>query len=394
MVEITAKLLGRSVFVAGEVVECSITFSNSGVSAVRNGASVSKPKTAKLAWASAQIHCQCSVNETLVDVSSAGHVSSAHLTPSGSDTSFVPFKGEKGSTLMTTSPKILFCDLVLLPGETQTFVYSEVLPFDLIPSYRGTAVKYSYKITIGAQRFGSRTKLMRVPFRVLVVPGLTDTSFPAEETGELRPSNPFHQKPVNETSVIDIALENLQTLTGRRGPSFFNITNSRGRVARFCLFKQAYRIGDDIVGTCDFTEASVSCVQFSVTLQSEEQISESCRRKTGQGTVTTQYSKHDEFCLSTAKTHFSIAIPLTATPSFTTDLVTLRWRLHFEFVTSKVPLSERPEPKDADDSPVWQGPALLDVETMVWDLPVTVYATKPTFVNSISLLKTNSACLV
>lgn len=40
MVEITAKLLGRSVFVAGEVVECSITFSNSGVSAVRNGASV------------------------------------------------------------------------------------------------------------------------------------------------------------------------------------------------------------------------------------------------------------------------------------------------------------------------------------------------------------------
>ena len=49
--------------------------------------------------------------------------------------------------------------------------YREALPFDLIPSYRGAAVKYSYKITVGAQRFGSRTKLMRVPFRVLVVPG-------------------------------------------------------------------------------------------------------------------------------------------------------------------------------------------------------------------------------
>lgn len=361
----------------------------------RNGANANKVKTAKLAWASAQIHCQCSVNETQVDVSDIGHVSSAQLTRSSSDTSFVPFRGEKGSTVMATTPRILFCDLVLAPGETQTFTYREALPFDLIPSYRGAAVKYSYKITVGAQRFSSRTKLMRVPFRVLVVPGLTaETSLETEQAGDYRPSNPFHQKPKNENSVVDIALENLQTMTGRRGPSFYNITNSRGRVARFCLFKQAYRIGDDIVGTCDFSQGNVSCVQFSVTLQSEEQIADGCRRKTGQGTVTTAYSKHDEFCLNTARTHFGIAIPLTATPSFTTDLVCLRWRLHFEFVTSKVPLLDRPEPKNPDDSPVWQGPAQLDVETMVWDLPITVYATKPTFVNSVSLLKTDNVCLI
>ena len=44
---------------------------------------------------------------------------------------------------------------------------------------------------------------------------------------------------------------------------FYNITNSRGKVAKFCLFKQAYRIGDDIVGTCDFNDATVACVQVS-----------------------------------------------------------------------------------------------------------------------------------
>ena len=42
---------------------------------------------------------------------------------------------------------------------------------------------------------------------------------------------------------------------------FYNVSNSQGKVARFCLFKQAYRIGDDIVGMCDFSEGTIPCVQ-------------------------------------------------------------------------------------------------------------------------------------
>ena len=45
---------------------------------------------------------------------------------------------------------------------------------------------------------------------------------------------------------------------------YYNITNARGKVARFCLFKQAFRIGDDIVGTCDFTDSSIPCAQVCV----------------------------------------------------------------------------------------------------------------------------------
>ena len=44
---------------------------------------------------------------------------------------------------------------------------------------------------------------------------------------------------------------------------YYNITNSRGKVARFCLFKHAYKIGEDIIGTCDFTEATIPCVQVN-----------------------------------------------------------------------------------------------------------------------------------
>ncbi len=134
-------------------------------------------------------------------------------------------------------------------------------------------------------------------------------------------------------------------------PDFYNITNSHGKVARFCMFKQAYRIGDDIVATCDFSESNVPCVQvstvvsllslnlvltlssfalmgnsflqYSVTLQSEEIVSETCRKKSSQGVTVNSYCKHNEFCLHTKKTHICLPIPLTATPGFITDVGTL-----------------------------------------------------------------------
>lgn len=50
-------------------------------------------------------------------------------------------------------------------------MYKETIPKEAPPSYRGQAVKYSYKITIGAQRIGCPIKLLRVPLRVLVLYG-------------------------------------------------------------------------------------------------------------------------------------------------------------------------------------------------------------------------------
>jgi len=50
-------------------------------------------------------------------------------------------------------------------------IYRETIPSDAPPSYRGQAVKYSYKITIGTQRVNTVIKLLRVPFRVLSLSG-------------------------------------------------------------------------------------------------------------------------------------------------------------------------------------------------------------------------------
>lgn len=74
---------------------------------------------------------------------------------------------------------------------------------------------------------------------------------------------------------------------------------------------------------------------------------------------------------------------------FTAVSVTLKWKLHFEFVTSKKPLEKMPLPPTASDSSTWQGPSHLDVETMVWDMPIKVFATNPMYASSVSLLKTD-----
>lgn len=41
----------------------------------------------------------------------------------------------------------------------------------------------------------------------------------------------------------------------------FNITNMRGKVAKFCIFKTMYRLGEDIIGTFNFSEGDIPCLQ-------------------------------------------------------------------------------------------------------------------------------------
>jgi len=51
--------------------------------------------------------------------------------------------------------------------------------------------------------------------------GLGDMSVyeTSDADGTFKPSNPFHDNPKTENSLLDIALENLQIITCRKGPS-------------------------------------------------------------------------------------------------------------------------------------------------------------------------------
>ncbi|XP_063231541.1 RAB6A-GEF complex partner protein 2 isoform X2 [Bacillus rossius redtenbacheri] len=378
MIEVTAKLVKGPVYLAGEAVECYITFLNPQVSTHKRAQSNSDVFE-NLVWASVQIHCQCSTSSRVAYPSADNAYAAEEIsTANTADTSFAPCRGERGHVVLSTKPKILFCDLRLSTGESKSYMYSEVLPSEAPPSYRGQAVKYSYKVTIGTQRVNSLIKLLRVPIRVLVVSGFPDASL-CGDSEDLAPSNPFLETQQKETP-FDLAVQTLQNMTAKRSPNFYNVTNSGGKVVRFCLFKQAYKLGEDIVGTFDFSDATVTCVQVLVILQSEEEIVPGCKRWAKQGPAVVSYNRFHEVCHSLRHSQLILPIPLHITPAFSTDLVTLKWRLHFEFVTSGS--SEAlPVPEPDANGNVWQGPATLHIETMIWNLPVKICPTVPSQVS-------------
>ncbi|XP_012272249.1 RAB6A-GEF complex partner protein 2 [Orussus abietinus] len=365
MIEIIAKLVKGPVYFSGEMVECLVTFSNPP-NPVHQISQSHSDIFESLAWASAQIHCQCTTNEKTVLIDKLNV--NVRSTAINADTAFAPWQQENGHVVMNTKPKILFCDLKLSPGESKTYVYRETIPSDSPPSYKGQALNYSYKITIGTQRVNTAIKLLRVPLRVLSLSVLPESSI-CNDSVDLRPNNPFLETQHKETP-LDVALQTLQNLTARRSPNFYNVTNGRGRVVRFCLFKNSYKLGEDIVGTFDFSNATSTCVQVSVALQSEEHVAEEYRRGKSWSPVLISYNKHHEVCLGLKYSQLVLPIPLHVTPDFSNDFVKLKWRLHFEFVTTTKPV-EMPDGSTMS----WQGPSTLDVETMVWDLPLRIHPT-------------------
>lgn len=122
MVELDVRVERGGVFISGEMVHCTLTFTNSS----------KKPQT--VAWASAQIHCQMLAKTELVRVKDK-EVLQSPVT----DTAFFPnrgktrtaaivvlvlklmglfnYVGERGLTLLSTDSKVLLCNVTLKPGE-------------------------------------------------------------------------------------------------------------------------------------------------------------------------------------------------------------------------------------------------------------------------------------
>lgn len=104
-----AKLLHRSVFFTGETVHCQVSFTHVGPS--DEGSSLTAESKAwmfdnhkansglnsavedlTIAWASAQIYCQCHLNESRVV--SMNNVQEKHSFPADMTTSFIPTRGK------------------------------------------------------------------------------------------------------------------------------------------------------------------------------------------------------------------------------------------------------------------------------------------------------------
>ena len=375
--DVEVSLVSGAVCLAGEEVTARIVFS--------------LPPTADqelcLAWATAQLHCFCTVNQQRVMLedkeSSLVSRKSSNTSTTGLQSSFQPTAGEAGVCVLTTPAKILLCDLSLYPGQRQEFTYQETVPPSAPPSYRGAAVKYSYKLTVGTQRLGQRNvSLLRVPVRVL---SLSDLVLPPTEgtsaLERLGPSSPFlePERTVGDGEVVsrsDLIMQAVQDITSRRRTSYFNIANTRGRVCKLCIFKTDYRLGEDIVASLDLTVGTLDCVQYSVSLCMAEKVSAEHKVREDQQDKILSHSRHHEVSLGFAHSHFVLPVPLQLAPSFSTPVCSVSYYLHFEFVTT-ASRGEKQEVPEEEGGSEWQGPTKMEIETMVWDLPIKLYTTFP-----------------
>jgi len=128
----------------------------------------------------------------------------------------------------------------------------------------------------------------------------------------------------------------------------------------------------------------------------------------------TGWARAHEVCLGLQESSVLLPVPLHAAPSFRTDLVSLSYRLHFEFVlslgggegtegvgegsvdgASVYGLSPGAETGEEGGAVSWHAPPSLPIETLVWDLPVHVSPPAPsTLAPALSLPSTPAHCAV
>lgn len=299
------------------------------------------------------------------------------------DTAFHPLKDERGQVVFSTKPKFLFCDLKLKFKESQLFHFNDKLPDYSPPSYNGNAIRYFYKITIGIQRVNSTIKLLPVPFKVLNLPN--DNQIEQDDLNNSLNSNysistDEHQTDDNH-QITNLILHKLDCLSSKRTLSSFIITNHLGKVGKFCIFKSIFKLGEDIIGFFDFNDSDIPCVQFTVTLQSEETIkdefkSNKLKNDKNYKSQLTNYSQYQEFCIHSQNSQISLPIPLTITPTFETKLISLNWRLYFEFVITR-PDELQNEVYEDTFGQLELSPKQLNVQTMIWELPIVILPTNP-----------------
>ncbi|VDN05058.1 unnamed protein product [Thelazia callipaeda] len=335
-----------AVYLAGEAIQCKVVLRNIG----RDEES--------LAWGSVHVQCErivrankfnalvskkCSMEEKPQDIGTTAMSRSAF-------------------TVFSCRPVILFCELILNVGESRDFECTQQLPLDSIPpSFKGHLVRYVYKLTLGVQHVKSPIKLIHIPLRIIQCDlGLT---LPSLRTSK----NPFIDNHNPGPSIVELATEAADCLTAPQGDYKYSMTNAVGRVANFLLNKKSYKLGEDVVGRFNFDGCAVRCLQFAVYLQSVETlINEEWYPNTFVATHMTEHA----VCAYWTEAAVRLHVPLSATPTFCTDTVHLKWRLHFEFVICN-------NFNEEVNEGLWQAPENVNIETMSWDLDIKVFPCSP-----------------
>lgn len=198
---------------------------------------------------------------------------------------------------------------------------------------------------------------------------LSPTSPTSPVSPVLPPSTPRRQshgepQPTTTKEIIDFAIlrSNQTSQPGMtQSSNRFNIARSGQPVAVLTILRPAYRLGETIIGTIDFTmpptlgDGAEQAPTYSVNLELEsaERVDPSLALRSGssiQRVTRKVHASMRENSLFARSLSFSLAIPANATPTFETTGVSLLWRLRVEFTTERQPAQiSWPEDDDHED---------------------------------------------
>ncbi|KAJ1733575.1 Golgi membrane exchange factor (Ric1p-Rgp1p) subunit [Coemansia sp. Benny D160-2] len=113
-------------------------------------------------------------------------------TPTGSSNT-ASGRSQKTLPLVMSLPTVLFSELALGPGESQTFSIRVQLPKSLPPSFRGKTARISYDLVVVAKKsmLESTAYVVRIPFRVLAYVGASGftSAFPLARPLQMAPDH-------------------------------------------------------------------------------------------------------------------------------------------------------------------------------------------------------------
>lgn len=158
-------------------------------------------------------------------------------------------------------------------------------------------------------------------------------------------------------------------------PVCIKVNKGTEHLAQVTVEKTAYQLGDAVRGYIDFSDATVGSYFLSMKLDLIEEVSSEYQANhsvRSSGISTKTMSEAEEVIYDTKATSFEFHLPLNATPTFATELVSVRWVLKFVLVASTLRLSE-------EKSAAEQAIRADHVEKMTWQIPIRIFVASHPF---------------
>jgi len=451
--------LNSCVYLVGESLFCKISIKNTKRESEQKGETVS--------WASVQLLGKLNVDTSWINLpSTAKHKPARKKPPIKKTTSLLHVDealGKNSRCIFSTRAHILVCDLTLKPMESKTYVFRCPLPTDLPPSFHGRAFRLSYWLAVTAQRPKGMAVSKRISFRIANPVVFNKINLLSWDKREIHQASSFEKKPVSEAQYspspfmllkrdpelsltaawrqrayteskeknidksqfspeeehtevmskheLGLSIRSINLLYNQLAePKSYNITRGRddklGFICKVSIKKNGYRLGETIKGVISFENADIPCYQTSVFLQSIEEIDKNLLNKNRHNhRIRKLHAEHHEYTLNARLVHFIFTLPTTEAQEFESDIASMKWVLHFEFVISPnfsfslhnpssnpdnidssdpsfiqpedetdglVPLQKQNSNKNTQTLMESLGTDVVDVDLLPWDLPFKV----------------------